>query len=80
VRGLILLDDGVTVEQVRSTFAKDPESIPTVGRIIVGTGSGPGASATQIGIVTRAGVGAIGCVSYSEKATLAVGRTVRCGP
>jgi inosine-uridine nucleoside N-ribohydrolase len=78
--GLLLLGDGVSVQDVLDAVARDPDRIPSLGRIVVGAGADGHASAGAVGLATRPGRGLVACIGYEGRPSLAPAAEVAIGP
>jgi pyrimidine-specific ribonucleoside hydrolase len=68
--GLLALNDGVSADEIVATAARDPERLPTLGRIVLSVSAEPGRSSADVGVVTRAGTYLVGCVTYEPNLLL----------
>jgi inosine-uridine nucleoside N-ribohydrolase len=78
--GLLLLADGVSARDVVDAATSDPDRIPAMGRIVVGTGADGHASARAVGLATRAGRGLVACIAYEGRPSLVPAAEVAIGP
>ena len=62
---LVRLADGVTLAEIETVIATDPDRAESLARLVVSVGAQPGTHATETGFVAQPGTYAVACLSYA---------------